>query len=88
MLKDDSTTGLREAEDARKSNIYHSADKVRNILAIVTVVGFIVITAVIAIVFPLFALAPPNVIIDYLRDLSSIYSGMVGLIIGYYFGKP
>ena len=63
-------------------------DRVRNILAIVTVVGFVLITAVLAIVFPLFALAPPEKMMIYLKDLSSIYSGIVGLIIGYYFGKP
>ena len=65
-----------------------SGDKVRNILALVTVIGFVLITAVLAVVFPLLALAPPKEMINYLRDLSSIYSGIVGLIIGYYFGKP
>jgi hypothetical protein len=71
------------------SNIsYSSADKVRNILALVTVVGFVIITAVLAIVFPLFGLAPPDKMISYLKDISSIYTGIVGLIIGFYFGKP
>ena len=65
-----------------------SADRVRNILAVVTVVGFVLISAILAIVFPLFALAPLEKMMIYLKDLSSIYSGIVGLIIGYYFGKP
>lgn len=65
-----------------------TTDKVRNILALFTVVGFILITAILAIVFPLLALAPVDKMIVYLKDISSIYSGIVGLIIGYYFGKP
>ena len=77
-----------QAEKLRGRYPGTSADRVRNVLAIVTVVGFILITAVLAIVFPLFALAPPEKMMVYLKDLSSIYSGIVGLIIGYYFGKP
>ena len=73
---------------SEEESLYGSTNKVRNILAIVTVVGFVLITAVLAIVFPLLALAPPDAMINYLKDLSSIFSGMVGLIIGYYFGKP
>ncbi len=64
-----------------------SADRVRDTLALVTVIGFVAVTAILAIVFPLFALAPPNDMIQYLKDVSLIYSGIVGLIIGYYFGK-
>jgi hypothetical protein len=65
----------------------NSADRVRDTLALVTVVGFLGITAVLAIVFPLIGLASPDSMIAYLKDLSSIYAGIVGLIIGYYFGK-
>ena len=64
-----------------------SADRVRDTLALVTVIGFLGITAVLAIVFPLIGLASPDSMIAYLKDLSSIYAGIVGLIIGYYFGK-
>lgn len=73
---------------ASNQPLHGSADRVRNILAIVTVVGFVGITSILAIIFPLFALAPPDVMIQYLKDVSLIYSGIVGLIIGYYFGKP
>lgn len=72
----------------RDAVLRSSTDTVRDILALVTVIGFVVITAVLAIVFPLFALAKPADMTNYLKDLSSIYSGIVGLIIGYYFGKP
>ena len=65
-----------------------SSDRIRDILALVTVIGFVLITAVMAIIFPLFALASPADMIGYLKDISSIYSGIIGVIIGYYFGKP
>ncbi len=83
-------TPEEEGRSRRTSNqpLHGSADRVRNTLAIVTVVGFVAITATLAIIFPLFALAPPDVMIEYLKDVALIYSGMVGLIIGYYFGKP
>jgi len=54
----------------------------------VTVIGFISITAILAILFPAVGLAKTDDMIRYVKDLSSIYSGLVGLIIGYYFGKP
>lgn len=74
--------------DRRPNRILNTTtDQVRNILALVTVIGFIFITAVLAIVFPLFALAPVDKMIGYLKDISSLYSGIVGLIIGFYFGK-
>jgi hypothetical protein len=81
-----------EEEQQRKRvkeySLRSSADRVRDILAMITVVGFVSITAILAIVFPLFALAPPDVMIQYLKDVALIYSGIVGLIIGFYFGKP
>jgi hypothetical protein len=86
----DQNTTVEKLHEERSSNRVPSCstDRVRNILALVTVIGFVLITAVLAIVFPLFALASPDKMIVYLKDLSSIYSGIVGLVIGYYFGKP
>jgi hypothetical protein len=62
-------------------------DRVRDILALVIVVGFVAITAVLAVVFPAAGLAPADQVISYLKDIASIYTGIVGLIIGYYFGR-
>lgn len=64
-----------------------SSSVVRNVLALVTVVGFVLITTTLAVLFPLFGLAAPGDMIGYLKELSSIYSGIVGLVIGFYFGK-
>lgn len=77
----------QQIEPKSNSQSLNTTDKVRNILALVTVVGFILITAILAIIFPLCALAPVDKMIGYLKDISSIYTGIVGLIIGYYFGK-
>lgn len=65
-----------------------STEKIRNILACSTVLGFLIITASIAILFPIQGLIGPDEVVKYLRDVASIYSGIVGLIVGYYFGKP
>jgi hypothetical protein len=88
-MQNDITPGdEQQRRRASGHSLRTSSDRVRDILAIVTVVGFIAITAILAIIFPLFALAPPDVMIQYLKDVSLIYSGIVGLIIGFYFGKP
>ena len=88
MQKQDASEEVKQSGNDSKPPRRTPADKVRDTLALVTVIGFVLITAVLAIVFPLFALAPPEKMMIYLKDLSSIYSGIVGLIIGYYFGKP
>lgn len=88
MEKQDASEETKQSGNASYPSRRTSADKVRDTLALVTVLGFVLITAVLAIVFPLLALAPPEKMMNYLKDLSSIYSGIVGLIIGYYFGKP
>jgi len=88
MQRQDASDGVHPNGNSVYPARRTSADKVRDTLALITVIGFVLITAVLAIVFPLFALAPPDKMINYLKDISSIYSGIVGLIIGYYFGKP
>lgn len=88
MQNDITPGGEQHRKRASGHSVYTFSDRVRDVLAIVTVVGFISITAILAIIFPLFAVAPPDVMIQYLKDVSLIYSGIVGLIIGYYFGKP
>ena len=86
----DKTTPAEEQQSVSLSiqRPHSSSDKVRDILALVTVIGFTVISAILVIVFPLAGLAPPEAMIEILKDVSSIYSGIVGLIIGFYFGKP
>ena len=63
-------------------------NKVRTILALMVVGVFMLITAAMAL-FPLFA---PDAVdaskySDYFAKTASVYTGIVGVIIGYYFGR-
>ena len=60
----------------------------RSILAVLVVGVFMVITAAMAL-FPLFAskgvdLGPYS---DYFSKTASVYTGIVGVVVGYYFGR-
>lgn len=62
--------------------------KVRAVLAIVVVGTFMTITAVMAL-FPLFARTNVDVqgYADFFAKTASVYTGIVGVVIGYYFGR-
>lgn len=61
---------------------------VRSIIALLVVGVFMVITAVMAL-FPLFSEAnvPLTDYADFFAKTASVYTGIVGVIIGYYFGR-
>lgn len=61
---------------------------VRSALAVSVVGVFMVITAVMAL-FPLFSKAqvPLSDYADFFAKTASVYTGIVGVIIGYYFGR-
>jgi hypothetical protein len=65
-----------------------STDRVRAILAMMVVGVFMTITGFMAI-FPL--VAPANVELnayaDFFAKTASVYTGIIGVIIGYYFGR-
>lgn len=63
-------------------------DRIRAIIAIIIVVGFMIITGFLA-VFPLMSSMAVTLdsYSDFLGKTVGIYSGIVGVIIGYYFGK-
>jgi uncharacterized membrane protein HdeD (DUF308 family) len=65
-----------------------STSTVRAVLALTIVGVFMLITGVMAI-YPLFS--PGNVQLDMYADFfsktASVYTGIVGVIIGYYFGR-
>jgi hypothetical protein len=81
-IDDDPKTG-----QTVNQSILDSHGRVRNILALFTVVGFVIGIAILAIVFPLAKITIPEGTIEAVKDISSIYSGLVGMIVGYYFGK-
>jgi hypothetical protein len=61
---------------------------VRAMLAVGVVGVFMVITAVMAL-YPLFSntAVPLNDYADFFAKTASVYTGMVGVIVGYYFGR-
>jgi uncharacterized membrane protein HdeD (DUF308 family) len=65
-----------------------STDRIRGALAIAVVGTFMLITGVMA-VFPLFS--KTNVEMDayanFFSKTASVYTGIVGVVIGYYFGR-
>lgn len=58
----------------------------RNIVAIIIVAGFVLTAAIIGLV-PVLGLGKTDVSTQYLQTYSSVYSGVVGTIMGFYFGK-
>ncbi len=65
-----------------------SSEKVRSLIALLVLGVFMLITAAMAI-YPLFS--PTNVDLqkysDYFAKTASVYTGLVGVIVGYYFGR-
>jgi hypothetical protein len=61
---------------------------IRAVLAVVVVGVFMTITAVMAL-FPLFSTTQVvlNDYADFLSKIAGIYAGIIGVIIGYYFGQ-
>jgi len=59
---------------------------VRAIISIVVVLGFFIVSAGIVLT-PVIGGYPPEPYTDHLKTFGSLYSGIVGLIIGFYFGK-
>ena len=60
--------------------------KVQAIISIIVVAGFVIFTGILGIVPVLADLELPGYT-EHLKTFASIYSGITGLIIGYYFGR-
>lgn len=60
--------------------------KLQTILSILIVSVFLIVTAIIALT-PVLGGYPPEPFTEHLKTFSSLYSGIIGLIIGYFFGK-
>lgn len=58
----------------------------RAIISILIVVVFLVVTAIVALT-PVLGGYPPEPYTEHLKTFSSLYSGIIGLIVGYFFGK-
>ena len=56
------------------------------VLSILIVSVFVMVTAIIALT-PVLGGYPPETFTEHLKTFTSVYSGIIGLIIGYFFGK-
>lgn len=61
--------------------------KIRGILALSVVIGVFVVASILAIAPSAFGLQNGQEMRDTLKDFVSLFSGVVGTIVGYYFGK-
>ncbi len=63
-------------------------NNIRAIIALIIVGVFMSITAVMAL-YPLFTKAQVdlNAFADFFVKIASVYTGIIGVIVGYYFGK-
>lgn len=59
---------------------------VRATISIMVVACFVGVTATIALT-PVLGTYPPDPYTEHLKTWASLYSGLVGLIVGFYFGK-
>ena len=60
--------------------------RIQAILSICVVGVFLAVTAVVALT-PVVGGYPPEPYTEHLKTFSSLYSGTIGLIIGFFFGK-
>jgi len=78
-------------KDAQKTGqsinrlLIDSNDRVRNLLALTIVGEFVIGLAVLAIVIPTMEGKTMDDAFQYIKDISSIFNGLIGMIVGYYF---
>jgi len=58
----------------------------QGVLSILVVAVFLVVTAIVALT-PVVGAYPPTQYTEHLKTFSSLYSGIVGIIVGFFFGK-
>lgn len=63
-----------------------NVSKLQATLGIVVVVVFVFVTGVVALT-PVVGGYPPAPYTEHLKTFASLYSGIVGLVIGYFFGQ-
>jgi hypothetical protein len=56
------------------------------VLSILIVVVFLAVTSVVALT-PVLGGYPPEPFTEHLKTFSSLYSGIIGLIVGFFFGR-
>lgn len=60
--------------------------KLQAIISILVIAAFILVTGIIALA-PVIGGYPPEGYTEHLKTFASLYSGIIGLIVGFYFGR-
>ena len=60
--------------------------KLQAIISILVIAAFILVTGIVALA-PVIGGYPPEGYTEHLKTFASLYSGIIGLIIGFYFGR-
>lgn len=63
-----------------------NVEETRNIIALIIILGFVLTLGIIGLV-PILGLGNTDVSTEYLKTYGSAYSAIVGVVMGYYFGK-
>ncbi len=61
--------------------------KTRNVLAMVVVCGYVLSMVTLGLAPPLMNIGEPTVINEQMKTFGSLLTGIVGMIIGFYFGR-
>jgi hypothetical protein len=64
-----------------------SDDNVRPLLALVVVIGVLLVCALLALLPLLGGVQNPQDYVSMLKDFGGLFSGIIGMVLGYYFGK-
>lgn len=59
---------------------------VQGVLAVLICATFLLVSATIALA-PIIGGYPPELFTEHLKTFSSMYSGVIGVVVGYFFGK-
>ncbi len=60
--------------------------KLQAIISILVIAAFILVTGIVALA-PVIGGYPPEGYTEHLKTFASLYSGIIGLIVGFYFGR-
>jgi len=63
-----------------------NVNKMQAIISILVIAVFVIATCIIALI-PILAERNPQLYTEHLKTFASLYSGIIGIIVGYYFGK-
>ncbi len=73
--------------ESKSRHFLANDSKTRNFLALVVVCGYVMTIVVLALVPPLLKIGDPTIISEWMKTFGSLFSGTVGVVMGFYFGR-